>query len=360
MIFDRLSSRFVKINADFEKKKVRNRRDGKVFKFLSVGIVFGTVLPMIAGCGQMSGDATTPETTVEENADVGSDAATTSSNINTISNSAIGEYVTFGKYEQDNDFDNGPELIEWIVLDHQDGRTLLLSKYGLDGVWYNEEDVDVTWETCSLRRWLNTDFYNTAFDDKEKGLIVQITNENPDETSYWESIGREVYSSIEGNNTQDNVFLLSIDEARTYLGLSEDGSLDCICTATMYAESQGAYAPGKECWWWLRSLGSDIKHAAIVNDYGRALGQFVYHEYLNTPAVRPAIWVGEGIHGEITGFPSNIESGTEDIQSAHADNTVEFTEDGVSGLYSGCAQGKSLIRETHYPNLWRIPHKDWG
>ena len=20
----------------------------------------------------------------------------------------------------------------------------------------------------------------------------------------------------------------------------------------------------------------------------------------------------------------------------------------------------TLIRETHYPNLWRIPHKDWG
>ena len=21
---------------------------------------------------------------------------------------------------------------------------------------------------------------------------------------------------------------------------------------------------------------------------------------------------------------------------------------------------KTLIRETHYPNLWRIAHKDWG
>ena len=91
--------------------------------------------------------------------------------------------------------------------------TSLLSKYGLGGIWYNTDSVDVTWENCSLRRWLNTDFYNTAFDDTEKDMIVQVTNENPDGDSFWESMGRTVESSIGGNDTQD------------------------------------AYSPGMECWW---------------------------------------------------------------------------------------------------------------
>ena len=35
--------------------------------------------------------------------------------------------VTFGHYEQDNDPDNGPEPIEWIVLTQFGNHTLLLS-----------------------------------------------------------------------------------------------------------------------------------------------------------------------------------------------------------------------------------------
>lgn len=149
-----------------------------------------------------------------------------------------------------------------------------------------------------------------------------------------------MYTSIGGNDTQDNVFLLSLYEAQTYLGLTTDGNSDCRTTATLYAESQGAYAPGKECWWWLRSPGSDICHAAVVNDFGSALAEFVYHEYKETPAVRPAIWVGEGIHGEITDLPSIAEPEKEDAQAAPTDNTEEVTADGCGGLYSGSVQGR--------------------
>lgn len=268
------------------------------------------------------------------------DAATSISGIDAISNSAIGESVTFGSYEQDNDIGNGSEPMEWIVLDHQDGRTLLLSKYGLDGVWYNTDRVDVTWENCNLRRWLNTDFYNMAFDDTEKELIVQVTNENPDGTFFWESVGRTVESSTGGNDTQDNVFLLSLYEAQEYLGLTDEDNPDCVCTATAYADSQGAYSPGKDCWWWLRSPGSEICRAAVVNDCGRVLSEFVYHEYKQTPAVRPALWVGEGTHGEITDFPPVAEPAKDDIQDTPADNTSGITADGCSGLYSGSQQGK--------------------
>ena len=42
---------------------------------------------------------------------------------------SVGDIITFGHYEQDNNLDNGAEPIEWIVLDVQDGKALLLSKY---------------------------------------------------------------------------------------------------------------------------------------------------------------------------------------------------------------------------------------
>ena len=51
----------------------------------------------------------------------------------------IGDIVTFGRYEQDNNLDNGPEEIDWIVLDIQGDKALLLSKYGLDAKQYNRQ-----------------------------------------------------------------------------------------------------------------------------------------------------------------------------------------------------------------------------
>ena len=329
-------------------------------KFLSLVIAIGMICSMLVGCGQAGKDEATPAGTsgtaseitpeaapengdaagTEGTEDTASDAATAVSDMDAISGSAIGETVIFGSYEQDNDPDNGPEPIEWTVLDHQDGRTLLLSRYALDGMWYNAESIDTTWENCSLRRWLNTDFYNAAFDDTEKDQIVQVTNENPDGTAFWEEIGREVSSSVGGNDTQDNVFLLSLYEAQEYLGLSEDGSSDCICTATAYANSQGTYSAGGKCWWWLRSPGGDQCRAALINDYGKALSEFVYHEDKQALAVRPAIWVGEGIHGEVTDLPPAVEPAKEETQDTPAGNAGEITADGCGGLYSGSQQGR--------------------
>ena len=56
----------------------------------------------------------------------------------------IGGIVTFGRYEQDGNEENGPEGIEWIVLDVQDGKVLLLSKYGLEVKPYNTEHTEHT------------------------------------------------------------------------------------------------------------------------------------------------------------------------------------------------------------------------
>ena len=51
----------------------------------------------------------------------------------------IGDIVTFGTYEQDNDSSNGQESIEWQVVDISDGKALLVSRYVLDNIEYNEK-----------------------------------------------------------------------------------------------------------------------------------------------------------------------------------------------------------------------------
>ena len=44
----------------------------------------------------------------------------------------IGDVITFGKYEQDNKTSNGKEDIEWIILDRQGDKVLLISRMALD------------------------------------------------------------------------------------------------------------------------------------------------------------------------------------------------------------------------------------
>lgn len=193
------------------------------------------------------------------------------------SNLAVGDIVKFGFYEQDNNQSNGQEEIEWIVLDKKDGKALLISKYGLDCQPYNTTFTDVTWETCTLRNWLNTTFYTSAFNANQQSKIVAatITNEdNPD------------YGTEGGNYTTDKVFLLSISEANQYF-TSADAR---ILTATAYAEVQGAYADIDGSYWWLRSPGRNSDYATSVDFVGWVDSSSSYFVDSVSIAVRPALW----------------------------------------------------------------------
>lgn len=191
----------------------------------------------------------------------------------------IGDIVKFGSYEQDNVTSNGKEDIDWKVLAKKKGKTLLISKYGLDCKPYNVKYEGVTWETSSIRRWLNEEFIQTAFTADEQKWIAEITVENPDNSKYGTKGGR---------NTQDKIFLFSIGEAEVYFASDEARA----CTPTAYAVANGAYQNEENgnCWWWLRSPGRYQYNAAFVNLVGGvyAFGNDVDHD---NNAVRPALWV---------------------------------------------------------------------
>ena len=190
-----------------------------------------------------------------------------------------GEYIKFGAYEQDNNTSNGKEDVEWLVLEVKDGKALLISKYALDCKQYNTRYTDVTWETCTLRKWLNNDFLGAAFSADEKAMIPTVTvsaDKNPD------------YSTNPGNATQDQVFLLSITEVNKYF--SSDSARQC--KSTDYAVANGAYVNSSNgnCWWWLRSPGYTQDYAAHVYSDGYVSGHGGGVSS-DIDAVRPALWI---------------------------------------------------------------------
>ena len=193
----------------------------------------------------------------------------------------VGDYVVFGSYEQDNNTSNGKEDIEWLVLAKEGDQVLVISRYALDCIPYNRSSTSVTWETCSLRKWLNGTFLNAAFSESERAMIPSVTvsaDENPS------------YSTSPGNSTTDQVFLLSITEVNKYF--SSNSARQCQGTAYCYA--QGAQkGDNGNCWWWLRSPGYDsygaasVRRKGSVNDDGYGVDDI-------SIAVRPALWIDLG------------------------------------------------------------------
>ena len=201
-----------------------------------------------------------------------------------ISQFPVGKTVTFGAYEQDNNKSNGKETIEWQVLANDGKKALLISKYALDAKEYNEDWEAVTWEECTLRAWLNGDFYNTAFSTAEQNQII-TTNVSADKNPE--------YSRNPGKATQDKIFLLSITEAEKYFTTDEARK----CAPTTYAKANGAWTSSSKktadgaasCWWWLRSPGNRQSNAADVDSDGSiSYGGTVS---LGDDCVRPALWI---------------------------------------------------------------------
>jgi len=203
----------------------------------------------------------------------------------------VGNYVTFGHYPHTSGGNDSTE-IEWLVLARDGNKALLLSRYGLDAKPYNEKFVDITWEKCTLRTWLNGTFLNKAFTAAEqKGiLLTNVDNGSSQGYSKWSTSG--------GNNTQDKVFLLSYAEANKYFGVTYDDSKNTKSRVapTAYAIKQGAYtssnnktADGTAAgWWWLRSPGNYQPNAALVGADGSLSRIFVDDDSV---CVRPALWI---------------------------------------------------------------------
>lgn len=210
----------------------------------------------------------------------------------------VGDTVTMGTW--------GSEAIEWQVMEVKaDGTCVLMSVKGLDAKPYNTEMTDVIWATCSLRTWLNGEFYEKAFSDGEKSKIKITTVENLD---------NKKRGTKGGSTTKDKVYILSLEEIGKYYNIDpySENSEDCraealICMPTDTAVKNRAYVTSQKavdmvqpdynyplkagaCWWWLRSPGLYQSLAAFVSTEGNVY-DIGYGVVVADRCIRPVISV---------------------------------------------------------------------
>ena len=231
-------------------------------------------------------------------------------------NPVIGDMITFGSYEQDNDLTNGKEPITWRVLDYDSQKriALVLSEKALDTRAFNEDNSSgCTYDRSTIRSWMNgydkaqndlkkdfttNNFIDTAFTPEEqdriaKTLVVPDKNPKADENPE--------YNYVTGYMTEDKIFLLSITEVNKYLPTSSDKQAD----TTRYAVKKGARVVASvshndtengscndpHCWalWWLRTNGQYTTYKTYVyNSTISVNGNFLAISHMS---VRPALWV---------------------------------------------------------------------
>ena len=190
-----------------------------------------------------------------------------------------GDIVSFGEYKK--------ETVEWLVLDTDGEKALLITRYAIDARAFHDAFKPVTWEQSEIRKWMNSVLFNLLFSDEEKARVLTtavLSEDNPE------------YGTPGGEDTQDRLFLLSVSEAKTYFPSDESR----MCKVTDHAKKQDVWTDAYGiCYWWLRSPGSQENRAAGVSFDGTIppAGYDVAYDYRPQTArpngfgVRPAVWI---------------------------------------------------------------------
>ncbi len=201
---------------------------------------------------------------------------------------SIGSTVPFGGYN-------------WRVLDIQNNAALLLTEDIVELRVYHDAYKHTTWADCALRKYLNGAFYE-AFNEADQSRIIPVTNKNPDNP--W-------YGAKGGEDTRDNIFLLSVEEAVCkYFGdssakLHNRGKNQRYWFQRKDENNMKRRATSEGCiwWWWLRSPGRDNLKAVYIHGDGNIgiQGNNIFRCNItscfhplngdNRGGVRPALWL---------------------------------------------------------------------
>jgi len=154
-----------------------------------------------------------------------------------------GDIVKFGTYEQDNNYENGKENIEWQVVygssyDGYASYVTLISKNALD---YRHFDANY-WEYSSLRNWLNNDFLNAAFTPEEQAVLDFTGGYNTDKVDVF-AIGNKAYFPIEILHTTPSEYARSKGSADTnwcFRWTNQNLTFEVNTIQASYVDSNGA------------------------------------------------------------------------------------------------------------------------
>ncbi|MBQ8895931.1 MAG: hypothetical protein IJY88_03970 [Clostridia bacterium] len=190
----------------------------------------------------------------------------------TMADANVGDAVLYGSYEQNGNSADGKENIEWIVLEKQQGKLLLVSRYVIEAMPYNTERSESEWAQSSLYGWLNGEFINNSFTAEESGFI--IADENGSKVS-----------------------MLSAENAKKYYEYDSWRA----CAPTEYAKEKGLKLDNGYCCYWLTDKG-EIDNSASYIYFNGTLRTHGFAVDYTQAGVRPIIWVN-----------SQAETETEDI-----------------------------------------------
>ena len=195
----------------------------------------------------------------------------------------IGDKTVFGDYK-------------WRVLDVQNNAALLITEDIIEQCPYNNAYKDITWEDCSLRKYLNGEFYG-RFAATDQSRIIPVINRNSD--NQW-------YGTDGGADTQDSIFLLGIEEVVCkYFGDSSSKLYSRGKNQRYWFERKDEnnskrvarlMGKGWNSWWWLRSPGRVSQKAVYVHGNGNIgiQGNNILKGNISdgfcAGGVRPALW----------------------------------------------------------------------
>ncbi|MDR0502809.1 MAG: DUF6273 domain-containing protein [Treponema sp.] len=195
-----------------------------------------------------------------------------------------GDIISFGSHK-------------WRVLDMRKNAALIITEEITEQRRYHDRYVGITWADCSLRKYLNGEFYD-KFTGMDKSKIIPVKNKNPD--NQW-------YGTKGGPDTQDNIFLLSLEEATCkYFGDSSSKLYNKGKNQRYWFERKdennskriAVNKKEKWChWWWLRSPGRvGVKAVYIFPDgnigiQGNNIFKGNIAEGYCRGGVRPALWL---------------------------------------------------------------------
>ena len=215
------------------------------------------------------------------------------------------------------------EPLKWQVLDPKTG--LVLSKSIIDSQAYSntiypDDTNDAAGEnrandyaTSSIRKWLNEDFYNTAFTSAQKQNILPTTLDN--------SAYSTDYSQFDSVSTTDNVFLLSYSEAQnaSYGFTNNYKSTETRkAVGTDYAKAQGLYVDSTKCSFWrLRSAGEFSSFSCLVDSFGYVSNYYVFYtEYGVRPALRLSNLASDIFESDLKIMTYNVYCKNEKVKNA--------------------------------------------
>jgi len=225
------------------------------------------------------------------------------------------------------------EPIEWRVLASDGGKLLLLSEKILDRQTFHPTQIKMTWENCGMRVFLNGNFITRAFSAAEQAAIQTTTVETPN---------NEQERTYGGSDTNDKIFLLSVEEVNEYAAINRSAA------GTSFAFINTTGEDGDKYHWWLRSPGANIwpdtndppdwdnsYGAASVGADGVVFGRGNWVDI--SQGVRPALWVNANA-----------------LSAPHTHTWSADWKRDATGHWKDCGCGEKSSFAAHTPGNWTV------